>query len=101
MSNHIVNTIPLSPPSQTQWKKNTSPGEAHATFANQLKNAIAGVNDTQMLSNDKTKALAKGEIDDLHDVMISSQKASITMKTAVEMQSKVVEAYKEVMRMQV
>ncbi|MYL48700.1 flagellar hook-basal body complex protein FliE [Halobacillus litoralis] len=101
MSNHLVNTIPLNQPSQTQWKKNVSPGEAHATFANQLKNAIARVNEAQILSDHKTKALAKGEINDLHDVMITSQKASITMKTAVEMQSKVVEAYKEVMRMQV
>ncbi|REJ09507.1 flagellar hook-basal body complex protein FliE [Halobacillus trueperi] len=101
MSNHLVNTIPLSQPSQIQWKKNVSPGEAHATFANQLKSAIAGVNEAQILSDDKTKALAQGEINDLHDVMITSQKASITMKTAVEMQSKVVEAYKEVMRMQV
>ncbi|MBN9652843.1 flagellar hook-basal body complex protein FliE [Halobacillus sp. GSS1] len=101
MSNPIINTIPLSQPSQTQWEKNISPGEAHATFANQLKDAVAGVNKAQILSNEKTKALARGDINDLHDVMISSQKASITMKTTVEMQSKVVEAYKEIMRMQV
>ncbi|QAS51002.1 flagellar hook-basal body complex protein FliE [Halobacillus litoralis] len=88
-------------PSGSQWKQKVTPGEAQATFSKQLKEAIEGVNDAQVASNDKTKALARGEINDLHDVMITSQKASITMQTAVEMQGKVVEAYKEVMRMQV
>ncbi|WP_332308704.1 flagellar hook-basal body complex protein FliE [Halobacillus mangrovi] len=45
--------------------------------------------------------MARGEVDDLHNVMIASQKASITMQTTVEVQNKVIEAYKEMMRMQV
>lgn len=98
---NAIETIPVSQPSESQWKQKVSPGEAHASFANQLKNAIDGVNQAQVESDQKTKALARGEIDDLHDVMITSQKAGITMKTTVEMQSKVVEAYKEIMRMQV
>nr|WP_241657168.1 flagellar hook-basal body complex protein FliE [Halobacillus salinus] len=78
-----------------------TPGEAHATFANQLKSAIDGVNKSQVQSNQMTQALARGEVDDLHNVMITAQKASITMQTTVEIQNKVVEAYKEIMRMQV
>ncbi|MCP3031190.1 flagellar hook-basal body complex protein FliE [Halobacillus sp. A1] len=84
-----------------QNAKDISPGEAHSKFADNLKLAIENVNQTQGVSNDMTKALANGEIDDLHEVMIASEKASVTMQTTVEMRNKVVEAYKEIMRMQV
>ncbi|MFB4475749.1 flagellar hook-basal body complex protein FliE, partial [Oceanobacillus caeni] len=48
-----------------------------------------------------TEALASGNIDDLHDVMITAQKASITLETTVQIQKKVIDAYNEIMRMQV
>ncbi|MCZ0702558.1 flagellar hook-basal body complex protein FliE [Natronobacillus azotifigens] len=76
-------------------------GEAHSQFSNQLKNAIEQLNQSQIASEQKTIALVNGEIDDLHDVMITAQKASITMNMAVEMQSKVIDAYNEIMRMQI
>ncbi|MCA0969145.1 flagellar hook-basal body complex protein FliE [Halobacillus litoralis] len=82
-------------------KPGSTPAEAHAQFANQLKNAIHNVNESQAQSNEMTQALARGEVENLHDVMITAQKASITMQTTVQVQNKVVEAYKEIMRMQV
>ncbi|MFD2044098.1 flagellar hook-basal body complex protein FliE [Ornithinibacillus salinisoli] len=78
-----------------------SPGEAQSKFANVLKNAIEGVNETQIISDQKTEALAQGKIDDLHDVMITAQKASVTLETTVQVQRKVIDAYNEIMRMQV
>ncbi|MGV2620050.1 flagellar hook-basal body complex protein FliE [Halobacillus sp. ACCC02827] len=98
----MMNTpVQMSSANGSQWKKAVSAGEAQGAFANQLKQAIEQVNEAQIASDNKTKALARGEIDDLHDVMITSQKASVTMQMAVEMQSKTIEAYKEIMRMQV
>lgn len=101
----ILNQMsPLSVSMNSTKPSSTSkitPGEAHKTFANQLKNAIDGVNKSQVQSNQMTQALARGEVDDLHNVMITAQKASITMQTTVKVQNKVVEAYKEIMRMQV
>ncbi|GAA0495574.1 flagellar hook-basal body complex protein FliE [Salinibacillus aidingensis] len=79
----------------------TTPFEAQQNFADSLKNAINHVNETQINSDQKTKALAAGEIDNLHDVMIAAQKSSITLQTAVEVQSKAIDAYKRVMRMQI
>ncbi|MFD2925519.1 flagellar hook-basal body complex protein FliE [Halobacillus naozhouensis] len=88
-------------PIQSQSLKPVSAGEAHGAFASSLKQAINAVNDAQIASDAKTKALARGEVDDLHDVMIASQKASITMQTTIEIRNKVIDAYKEMMRMQV
>lgn len=85
---------------------NTSPpvsttGKTEGNFSNLLKKAINEVNDAQYASNQKTEAMASGQIDDLHDVMISAQKASITLETSVQVQRKVIDAYNEIMRMQV
>ncbi|MGN8645003.1 flagellar hook-basal body complex protein FliE [Gracilibacillus sp. HCP3S3_G5_1] len=76
-------------------------GEAQQAFADNLKQALESINKAQHESDQKTEALAKGEIDDLHDVMITAQKASIMLQTGVEVQKKMVDAYNEVMRMQV
>lgn len=81
--------------------KHISPGNAQANFADSLKSAIDNVNKSQVTSNQKTEALARGDIDNLHDVMISAQKASITLETSVQVQKKVIDAYNEIMRMQV
>ncbi|WP_273125538.1 flagellar hook-basal body complex protein FliE [Bacillus weihaiensis] len=75
-------------------KKNTSFGEI-------LKKSIDQVNTSQIESDKMTEALASGKSVELHDVMISSQKASITMLTAIEVRNKAIEAYQEMMRMQV
>ncbi|MDY0408156.1 flagellar hook-basal body complex protein FliE [Virgibacillus soli] len=59
------------------------------------------VNDAQVASDKKTEALILGKTDNLHDVMITAQKASITLETSVQIQRKVIDAYNEIMRMQV
>ncbi|WP_100404486.1 flagellar hook-basal body complex protein FliE [Bacillus solitudinis] len=80
---------------------NVTPAEAQNSFKASLSQAIKDVNALQQESAAKTELLAKGEIDNLHDVMITGQKASITLQATVEVRNKVIEAYQEVMRMQV
>ncbi|WP_121605226.1 flagellar hook-basal body complex protein FliE [Virgibacillus sp. Bac332] len=102
MIQSIGNQIPQAPvSSQLDSKPAISAGEAQGKFAAALKNAINDVNQAQIASDQKTEALANRKIDDLHDVMITAQKASITLETTVQVQKKVVDAYKEVMSMQV
>lgn len=82
-----------------------SPGhvtnQGNNKFAAFLKDAVEQVNEAQIMSDNKKEALASGQIDDLHDVMITAQKASITLETSVQIQKKVIDAYNEIMRMQV
>ncbi|MFE8699071.1 flagellar hook-basal body complex protein FliE [Cytobacillus sp. FJAT-54145] len=90
---------------QTQNKINATPTstpfEIHKNFASVLKKSIEEVNQAQIESDQYTTKLAKGENVDLHQVMIASQKASITFSATMEIRNKVIEAYQEVMRMQV
>jgi flagellar hook-basal body complex protein FliE len=89
---------------QSATTKQTSPVtsyEAQQSFATSLKEAIANVNNQQIQSDDLTTKLINGEDVDLHEVMIGAQKASITLSATMEIRNKAVEAYQEMMRMQI
>lgn len=75
--------------------------EVHKNFSSFLKESIDQVNAAQVQSDAVTEKLVRGENVDLHTVMITSQKASIMMQTTIEIRNKAVEAYQEIMRMQV
>ncbi|MFP7477645.1 flagellar hook-basal body complex protein FliE [Terribacillus saccharophilus] len=79
--------------------KQATPAQAQSSFTESLKSAIEGLNETQQESDKMTQALAAGEVDNLHDVMIASQKASVAMDAAVQVQKKAIDAYTEMMRM--
>ncbi len=79
----------------------STPAEAQQSFKTALSQAIQDVNLLQQESAEKTKQLAAGELESLHDVMITGQKASVALQATVEVRNKVIEAYQEIMRMQV
>ena len=78
---------------------NATPFEAQQSFANTLKDAIASVNNQQVQSDAMTNKLINGEDVDLHEVMITAQKASVTLNATMEVRNKAIEAYQEIMRM--
>jgi len=47
------------------------------------------------------RQLVTGEAPNVHQVMLAVEKASLTLSLVVEVRNKVLEAYREVMRMQV
>ena len=97
-----INSIPqIELPLSDIAKPDITPGEAQAGFADTLKSAIENVNKAQVASDKQTQRLAAGKTDNLHDVMITAQKASITLEMTVQVQRKAIDAYIEMMRMQV
>lgn len=78
-----------------------TPYEAQQSFATALKESINSVNEAQVASDNITNRMANGENVDLHTVMIAAQKAGITMSATLEVRNKVVEAYQEIMRMNI
>ena len=94
--NNAVSTIFT----QTNPKStSTTPYEAQNSFASVLKKSIEEINTTQQESAVMTQKLVLGENVDIHNVMITSQKASITLQAAMEIRNKAIEAYQEMMRM--
>ncbi|MDN5293726.1 MAG: flagellar hook-basal body complex protein FliE [Eubacteriales bacterium] len=70
-------------------------------FADVLKDAVAKVNDYQLQAEEMAQKLATGEIEDIHQVMIAAEKASLSLQLAVQARNKIVDAYQEIMRMQI
>jgi len=79
----------------------SKPHKGQDTFKKWLNDAIHKVNVAQVESQMMTERFARGDNVELHDVMISAQKANVTLQTTVEVRNKVIEAYQEIMRMQV
>ncbi len=79
----------------------TTSFEPKQSFASVLKESIDQVNNSQNEADNMTTKLINGENVDLHQVMIAQQKANITLQATLEVRNKVIEAYQEMMRMQV
>lgn len=71
------------------------------SFRDELSNAINNVNQLQLDSDQYTEKLVTGEIENVHEVMIASQKADIAMQMMTAVRGKLVDAYQEIMRMQI
>ncbi|AEX85993.1 flagellar hook-basal body protein FliE [Marinitoga sp. 1135] len=84
---------------RTQKKDQTKQGNLN--FADILKNAIEDVNKTQKVAQQMSADYAAGKIDNIHNVIISAEKASLSLKLTTEVTNKIVQAYKEIMRMQI
>lgn len=90
---------PVSPTlNQTTAVQNV---KTEQSFGTVLKDAINSVNEAQNKSDLMTNKLVSGQDVDLSDVMITAQKASVTLNTALQVRNKAVEAYQEIMRMTV
>ncbi len=71
------------------------------TFSEVLSDAINGVDKTMKASDAKVQDFVAGKTDNVHDVMISMQRAKLSFDMMVEVRNKVVETYQEVSRMQI
>lgn len=98
---NLVNFTELQPLTPTRGHHNKVTKSPEQKFSNILKSAIEHVNKVEQQSDITTEKMATNNIQDLHEVMISAQKASITIEAAVQVQQKVIDAYNEMMRMQV
>jgi len=72
-----------------------------ASFGELVRDALDQLNRLQQEADNATTNLITGEPVDLHDVMIAVQKADLGFQLALQVRNKLVEAYQEIMRMQV
>lgn len=71
-----------------------------SSFQTLFKDAINHVNASQKESEILTNQLVTGEAEDIHQVMIAAQKASLSLQLTVQVRNRVIESYQEIMRMQ-
>ena len=88
---------------QASGKPSEAPAAAGgADFSQILKGSIDKVNQTQQQAEQMAEKLAAGDTtQNLHEVMIALQTASVSFQEMVQVRNKLVTAYQDVMNMQV
>ncbi len=75
-------------------------GKPQTSFANVFQSYLNNVDKTVKQASNLTVKAAAGEVDNIHDVTIASQKAKLALELTVTVRDKAVESYQEIMRMQ-
>ena len=75
--------------------------DTNASFGETLQKAITDVNTLQSEAGKAVEKMVGGEAVDLHDVMIAVEKARTSFDLLMEIRNKTIDAYREIMRMQV
>ncbi|MBF6028722.1 flagellar hook-basal body complex protein FliE [Pseudomonas sp. P115] len=79
-----------------------APELGQSSFADMLGSAINKVSDTQQASSQLATAFEIGKSGvDLTDVMVASQKASVSFQALTQVRNKLVQAYQDIMQMPV
>lgn len=73
----------------------------NVSFKDLLLDALNNVNTLEQESARMTEDFIAGRTDNIHSVLIAAEKASISLQFVMEVRNKVLEAYQEIMRMQV
>jgi flagellar hook-basal body complex protein FliE len=88
--------------SPSQAGNGVNAAEGSANFSSLLSQSIDKVNTMQQQSGELTRAFEMGSADvTLPEVMIAKNKAGLAFEGMVQVRNKMVEAYQEIMRMQV
>lgn len=72
-----------------------------SSFFDALQNSMQEVNQNQLEADASVKDLIAGKTKNIHETMLQLQKADLSLKTMMQVRNKILEAYKEVMKMQV
>ena len=69
-------------------------------FGQMLTDSVKRVNDMQNGKDNMVESFASGQTQNVHELMINLQKASSAMQMTTAVRGKVLEAYKELVKMQ-
>lgn len=75
--------------------------DAAKGFGQMLTESIDKVNEAQLSADKSIKELAAGRTKNIHETMLKIENADASLKLMMQVRNKVLDAYKEIMRMQV
>ena len=87
---NFTKVLPSQQPQQPVEGKN---------FADTLKQFVGSVNDLQSKAADTETAFLRGDVKDVHQVMIAVEEASVAFDLLLEIRNKLLEAYQTIQRM--
>ena len=75
--------------------------QGNAPFASLLQQALDQVNGLHHDADAAARAFALGQAPSVHDTIITMEKADLSLRLTTRVRNKIVEAYQDMMRMQV
>jgi flagellar hook-basal body complex protein FliE len=95
----------LSSYNTEDWMKSAAADQASTvggtqSFSDMLSKSLVEVNSMQVEANKAIQKLASGQTKNIHETMLAVENAEMAFKTMNQVRMKVIEAYKEIMRMQ-
>lgn len=76
-------------------------GKQQGGFQAALEGAISQVNELRQVSHQSIDKFLSGEAEEVHQAVLATQQAELAFEMFLQVRNKVVQAYQEVMRMQV
>ncbi len=76
-------------------------GSTPSAFSAALNHALSSLNDVQRHSRIGMEDFAAGGDIEVHEVMMGIEKADLSMNLALQVRNKVLEAYSDIIRMQI
>ncbi len=70
------------------------------SFKETLHSITKDFNNIQQNAEDVAQKLVTGEIENIHQVMVAMEEANTSFRLMMEMRNKIMDAYKEIMKMQ-
>ena len=99
-ANPVSSLIPPINPVQLPETPGTAP-ISDRRFADTLSEAIGRVEAYRAEAHNSVDSFLAGDSEDLHEVALKTQRAELSFEMFLQVRNKVVQAYQEVMRMQV
>ena len=78
-----------------------APVSGPGAFASALSGALRSVDRLQKSAESEAARFLSGEAVDIHQVALAQQQAQLSFELFLQMRNKVVQAYQEIMRMQI
>ncbi|MWV43554.1 flagellar hook-basal body complex protein FliE [Paenibacillus sp. HJL G12] len=100
IQNTMFSTQALQPLKLQESQSGATPAESLSKFGSYLEDAISQIADQEKAAEEMSNKFMLGQVD-VDQVMISSQKALLSLQLTSQVRNKVIEAYQEIMRTQV
>jgi len=96
-----VKSINLDNQSSMPNFNNINAKDGNLSFSEMLSKSLMEVNSMQEEANKAIQKLASGQSKNIHETMLAAEQAEIAFKIMNQIRMKVIDAYKEIMRMQI
>jgi len=97
----IIPIGPIQNGNKVDLKFDKAEKQNGVSFKETVSNFVNEVNDLQVKAGESVENFATGKVENVHEVMIAMSKAEVSFKFMMETRNKLIDAYKEIIRMQV